>query len=130
MVDNTCRDPRSLRIIKKYKNRRLYDTTKSQYINIDDLKQYVLDGCLFQVLDVASGMDLTNATLLQIVVEMQEQTTPFLSSDVLRQLIVMMHHPMHEVFKTMMAPMMSAILEQNKVTAVWQKQFDAWQKLF
>lgn len=84
------------RLIKKYKNRRLYDTEKSRYITIDDLQHYVLEGTAFRVVDSSSEKDLTNATLLQILAEMEAGATRFLSSDMLKQLIILAHHPMNE----------------------------------
>ena len=55
------------RLIKKYKNRRLYDMDNSQYITLEDLKQYVLKGYDFRVEDSTTGNDITNANLLQIL---------------------------------------------------------------
>ena len=75
------------RLIKKYKNRRLYDTEISQYITVEDLQKYVLDGLAFRVEDSVSKEDITSATLLQIFVEMEEGPTKFLSPEMLRQLI-------------------------------------------
>lgn len=132
------------RLIKKYKNRRLYDFEISQYITIEDLQRYVVDGLLFKILDSDSGKDITNATLLQIVVEMESNATQFLSSTMLRQLIILAHHPMHEAFKSMMEQMMIAMENQisknpylsdyQKVTDAWGEQtqqlFSQWQALF
>ena len=56
------------RLIKKYKNRRLYDTEKSQYITVEELQRYVIDNIPVRVEDSASKEDITNATLLQIFV--------------------------------------------------------------
>ena len=74
------------RRIKKYKNRRLYDTELSQYITVEDLQRYVIDGVAFRVEDSSSGKDLTNATLLQIFVELEASSSDFFSSEILRQL--------------------------------------------
>lgn len=94
------------RLIKKYKNRRLYDLEISKYITVDDLKQYVLDNIVFQVIDVADDKDITMVVLLQIVVEMNAGNTPFLTTDMLRQLIVMANHPMNQISKTMFEKIM------------------------
>jgi len=56
-----------VRIIKKYPNRRLYDTANSGYITLADVRQMVLDGIDFQVVDAKSGEELTRAILLQII---------------------------------------------------------------
>lgn len=59
------------RLIKKYKNRRLYDTEISQYITVEQLQKYVVDGIDFKIEDSETGKDLTNSVLLQIIVEME-----------------------------------------------------------
>jgi polyhydroxyalkanoate synthesis repressor PhaR len=75
------------RIIKKYPNRRLYDTTASQYIALDDIRKLVVDGVDFRVADAKSGADITRAILLQIIVEQEEHGQPILSADLLRKII-------------------------------------------
>ena len=57
------------RIIKKYPNRRLYDTEISSYITIEDVRQLILDGEDFEVRDAKSGDDLTRSVLLQIIAD-------------------------------------------------------------
>jgi polyhydroxyalkanoate synthesis repressor PhaR len=96
----------SLRLIKKYKNRRLYDTALSQYITIDDLKHYVLDGVAFRVEEAADQKDITNTTLLQIFVDTQTNSTQFLSAEILRQLIILANHPMNQAFQSMIENML------------------------
>lgn len=75
------------RIIKKYPNRRLYDTVISSYVTIDDIRQLVTDGEEFEVHDAKSGADLTRQVLLQIITEREEQGQPMLSARLLSQLI-------------------------------------------
>ena len=87
------------RLIKKYKNRRLYDTETSQYITVDDLQRYVIDGMSFRVEDSTTKEDITTSTLLQIFVEMEAGPTKFLSPEMLRQLICLAHHPMNQSLK-------------------------------
>ncbi|WP_084758854.1 polyhydroxyalkanoate synthesis regulator DNA-binding domain-containing protein [Legionella adelaidensis] len=110
------------RLIKKYKNRRLYDIETSKYITMEDLQQYVLDNIPFQVQDSGSGKDLTNLTLLQILVEMEATSTHFLSPDVLRQLICLAHHPMHKKFKSLLEQMLAFMSENpaNTFFSQWQ----------
>lgn len=118
------------RLIKKYKNRRLYDTEKSQFITVEELQQYVLDGIDFRVEDSKTGNDLTSATLLQIFVEMESGTSKFLSVDVLRQLIVVAQHPMNQSFKNMLAQLFTIIEQPGKQESLndYQKMTDTWQK--
>ncbi|WP_329740460.1 polyhydroxyalkanoate synthesis repressor PhaR [Dyella sp. A6] len=75
------------RIIKKYPNRRLYDTEISSYITLEEVRQLVLDGETFEVRDAKSGEDLTRAVLLQIISEHEEKGQPMLSPQLLRQII-------------------------------------------
>ena len=76
-----------LRLIKKYPNRRLYDTKTSSYITLADVKQMVLKQEEFQVVDAKSGDDLTRQILLQIILEEEQGGVPMFSSDLLSQLI-------------------------------------------
>ncbi len=75
------------RIIKKYPNRRLYDTEVSKYITIEDLKQLVLEGKDFTVIDVKTDEDLTRSVLLQIIAEQEHGGEPIFSTDTLTQII-------------------------------------------
>src|SRR5579883_2015152 len=62
-----------VRIIKKYPNRRLYDTEISSYITLEEVRQLVLDGEEFEVRDAKTGEDLTRSVLLQIILEQQQK---------------------------------------------------------
>lgn len=75
------------RIIKKYPNRRLYDTAISSYITLEDVRQLVLDGEEFEVRDAKTGEDLTRSVLLQIIAEHEERGAPMFSTRLLAQLI-------------------------------------------
>jgi polyhydroxyalkanoate synthesis repressor PhaR len=75
------------RLIKKYPNRRLYDTRTSTYITLSDVKELVLANEDFQVIDAKSGEDLTRAILLQIILEEEAGGVPMFSSDLLSQMI-------------------------------------------
>lgn len=128
------------RLIKKYKNRRLYDTEISQYITVEQLQRYVVEGIAFSVEDSQTDKDITNSILLQILVEMESGPSQFLSSDLLRQIISLANHPMHVSFKGMMEQMVQAInvpLQNNpyqQATSTWNQQMQEvmvhWQELF
>ena len=75
------------RLIKKYPNRRLYDTKTSSYITLADVKQMVLKNEDFQVLDAKSSEDLSRQILLQIILEEESGGMPMFSSDLLSQMI-------------------------------------------
>lgn len=75
------------RIIKKYPNRRLYDTAISSYITLADVKRLVLDRVDFEVVDAKTKADLTRSILLQIISEEEEGGEPIFSTELLAQLI-------------------------------------------
>jgi polyhydroxyalkanoate synthesis repressor PhaR len=75
------------RIIRKYPNRRLYDTASDGYITLADVKQLVLAHVAFQVVDAKSGADLTRAILLQIILDEESGATPMFSSEMLAQFV-------------------------------------------
>src|ERR1700679_1991834 len=93
------------RLIKKYPNRRLYDTETSTYITLADVKQLVLDQEDFKVIDAKSNEDLTRAILLQIILEEESGGLPMFSSDMLSQIIRFYGHAMQG--------MMGNYLEKN-----------------
>jgi polyhydroxyalkanoate synthesis repressor PhaR len=93
------------RLIKKYPNRRLYDTRTSTYITLVDVKELVLKQEDFQVVDAKSGEDLTRSILLQIILEEEAAGMPMFSSDVLAQMI--------RFYGNAMQGMMGKYLENN-----------------
>jgi polyhydroxyalkanoate synthesis repressor PhaR len=93
------------RLIKKYPNRRLYDTQTSSYITLTDVKQLVLDSEAFTVVDAKSNDDLTRSILLQIILEEEASGAPMFSTDALAQIIRYYGHAMQG--------MMGSYLEKN-----------------
>ena len=77
----------AIRIIKKYPNRRLYDTEISSYITIEDVRQLIVDGESFEVRDAKTGDDLTRTVLLQIITEQEQDGEPILSTQLLSHII-------------------------------------------
>lgn len=75
------------RLIRKYVNRRLYDTTQSRYVNLDDLRELILKGSQVKVVEQATGADITTSVLLQIIADSQRGGTPLLSADFLAGMI-------------------------------------------
>lgn len=94
-----------LRLIKKYPNRRLYDTQTSTYITLADVKQLVLEQAEFQVVDAKSGDDLTRQILLQIILEEEQGGVPMFTPPVLAQII--------RSYGNAMQGMMGSYLEKN-----------------
>lgn len=84
----------SVRLIKKYPNRRLYDTKTSSYITLADVKELVLSLVNFKVVDAKSGEDLTRSILLQIIIEEETAGVPLFSTDLLALIIRFYGHAM------------------------------------
>jgi polyhydroxyalkanoate synthesis repressor PhaR len=76
-----------VRIIKKYPNRRLYDTEISSYITLEDVRQLIVDREEFTVRDARSGNDLTRSVLMQIIAEHEEHGQPIFTTELLTQVI-------------------------------------------
>lgn len=86
--------PESVRLIKKYPNRRLYDTKTSGYITLCDVKGFVLALENFKVVDAKSGEDLTRNILLQIIIEEETAGVPLFTPELLAQIIRFYGHSM------------------------------------
>jgi polyhydroxyalkanoate synthesis repressor PhaR len=97
--------PESVRQIKKYPNRRLYDTNTSAYITLADVKKLVLQGEDFQVVDAKTGEDLTRSILLQIILEEEAGGAPMFSLNILTQFI--------RSYGSAMQGMLGTYLERN-----------------
>jgi polyhydroxyalkanoate synthesis repressor PhaR len=111
------------RVIKKYPNRRLYDTTTSCYITLADVKQLVLDGIDIAIQDAKTNEDLTRSVLLQIILEEEAGGMPMFSYDVLTQIIRFYGHAMQglmgnylEKNMQLFAEMQSRLQDQTKST--------------
>lgn len=76
-----------VRIIKKYPNRRLYDTEISSYITLEDVRQLIVDREEFLVRDARTGNDLTRSVLMQIIAEHEEHGQPIFTAELLTQVI-------------------------------------------
>jgi polyhydroxyalkanoate synthesis repressor PhaR len=76
-----------LRTIKKYPNRRLYDTVESRYITLSDIRRLVIDRVDFLVIDKKSQEDITRSILLQVIAEQEHGVEPLMSRDFLSQII-------------------------------------------
>lgn len=86
-MGRTRRNPDEPILIKKYANRRLYDTSRSAYITLDDLCEMVRDKLDFVVQDAKTGEDLTQAVLTQVIVEKEGNGETLLPTSFLKQLI-------------------------------------------
>ena len=104
------------RLIKKYPNRRLYDTQMSAYITLADVKQLVLESEDFKVVDAKSNEELTRSILLQIILEEEAGGTPLFSSQMLAHMIRFYGHAMQGMMGAYMEKTLQAFVEvQNRI---------------
>lgn len=101
------------RVIKKYPNRRLYDTDISSYITIEDVRQLIVDGEDFEVRDAKSGDDLTRQVLLQIIAEHEQNGQPMLSTQLLSQIIRLYGDSLQGFMGTYLDRSMQTFMEQQ-----------------
>ena len=136
----------NLRIIKKYPNRRIYDTQDSKYITINDVRDMVVDGVEFKIVDAKSGDDITRSVLLQIIIEQESETNPLFSTDNLQNFIRYYGENQQQAFSDFINQSVSffqqqqqqfqsnmeEMLEQNPVK-VWsdisKKNLEMWQQM-
>jgi polyhydroxyalkanoate synthesis repressor PhaR len=115
-------------VIKKYENRRLYDTAASRYVNLDDVARLVREGVEVQVVDAKSGEDLTRVILTQVIMEDAKGHESGLPLELLRKLIVASDHASHEF----LAWYLSTVTEmyQKTQSALHTNPLDVMRNLF
>jgi polyhydroxyalkanoate synthesis repressor PhaR len=112
------------RVIKKYPNRRLYDTQTSSYITLTEIKDMVMSSQVFVVRDAKTSEDLTRSILLQIILEEEAAGTPMFTAPLLANIIRFYGHAMQgfmggylekniQAMQDMQVPMMQAALNNN-----------------
>jgi polyhydroxyalkanoate synthesis repressor PhaR len=105
-----------LRVLKKYPNRRLYDTRTSGYITLADVKQMVLAAERFVVRDAKTGEDLTRSILLQIILEEESGGVPMFSTQMLAQIIRFYGHTMQGLMGSYLEKNIQAFIDiQNRL---------------
>jgi polyhydroxyalkanoate synthesis repressor PhaR len=102
------------RLIKKYPNRRLYDTRDSRYITLGDICRLVVDGESFEVVDQKSGDELTCAILLQVLAEQSDNAESAFSRDVLAQMIRVYQRRLPDAVRTYLQNTMSMFVLQHR----------------
>ena len=108
-------------IIKKYANRRLYNTQSSSYITLDDLSRMTREGIDFQVLDAKTGADITHQILTQIIMEEESHGEQMLPISFLRQLISMYGNSMQSLMPHYLeATMDNFRANQSKLQETWK----------
>lgn len=108
--------------IKKYANRRLYNTSTSSYITLDDLAKMVRDNVEFEVLDAKSGDDITHSILTQIIMDEEANGEQMLPVSFLRQLIGMYGNSMQAMMPSYLEASMANFREnQSKIREAFEK---------
>lgn len=112
-----------VRLIKKYANRRLYDTQTSSHITISDIRKLVIEEEPFQVVDAKTGEDLTRSILLQIIQEAESDGEPIFTSDMLRG-IIRFYGPFQGMLGNYLEKSIQAVLDVQAKTG--QQSSQAW----
>ena len=119
-------EKQTLRIIRKYTNRRLYDTSRSCYITLEDVRDLVLESVPFQVQDSKTGQDLTRNILLQIISEQEGEGVGMLTNQVLQQLIRFYGDSMSGMLGQYLEQSLSTFLsQQDRIRAQMESMIDA-----
>ena len=134
------------RLIKKYPNRRLYDTSTSRYITLDEVRKLVVDGLPFKVVEKKTNEDLTRNILLQIIMDYESgDGEPMFSIDLLIRFIRNYGESSQDSFKSYMEQSMEFFTQQQDILKeqltkpkienpaealmdMGKKQFDLWQQ--
>jgi len=115
-----------MRLIKKYPNRRLYDTELGEYITLENIKKLVFDRVEFKVIDARTKKDLSQSTLLQIIAEQEATSTPIFTTAVLQDFIRSYQEKSQHIFSQYLEQAMDLFIHQKKF---FQNQWLVYQKL-
>ncbi|MDH3671075.1 MAG: polyhydroxyalkanoate synthesis repressor PhaR [Gammaproteobacteria bacterium] len=105
----------AVRIIKKYPNRRLYDTELSRYITLADVRELVLGGSEFRVIEANTEEDLTRSILLQIIIEQESGGEPLFTTEVLTKMIRFYGDNVQEAFTSYLEKSLALVAEQQRL---------------
>ena len=103
----------NMRVIKKYPNRRLYDTDISKYVTLSDVRKLIIDNIPVKVVDAKTKEDLTRSVLLQIILEQEEDGAPIMSAQMLEQLIRFYGDPLQTNFASYLENSVKLIADQR-----------------
>ena len=111
------------RVIKKYPNRRLYDTEKSKYVTLCDLRELVMNQEEFIVIDKKSDEDITRSVLLQIILEQEEtEGQPLFSTEFLHKLIGIYGDPNQQLAGNFLNRTIEMFCEQQKLLSAQMEE--------
>jgi polyhydroxyalkanoate synthesis repressor PhaR len=127
------------RIIKKYPNRRLYDTEVSKYITVSDVRTLVMQGVKFRVTDTTNEEDITRSILLQIMLDEESAGKPLFTADMLAQIIRFYGGTLHGLFARYLEQSLNVFAKQQSqvretlakdplkaVTRITQRSVEMW----
>jgi len=135
------------RVIKKYPNRRLYDTSESKYVTLSDVRTLVLEGIPFCVIDKKTEEDITRNILLQIIIEQEDQGEPIFTTDVLEKIIgyygnsaqtmasdflsnsLAVFQAQHEAMQEKMTEALSSNPMSDAFKQMTERNMDLWQQM-
>jgi polyhydroxyalkanoate synthesis repressor PhaR len=133
------------RVIRKYSNRRLYDTGASRHVTLEDLRQLIVAGEKIKVIDDKSGQDLTRAVLLQIISEQEHFGSPVLGAELLEMIIRFYGRPMQAMLSGYLEQAFTAMLRQQEsmqsqmakamqapfapITELTRKNMELWEQM-
>lgn len=103
------------RVIKKYPNRRLYDTVDSKYITVDGIRELIVAGTDLRIIEETSGNDITRSILLQVLTQQEQAGRPVLSDRALTQLIRYYGHPLQSFMGAYVDKSLDAFTEQQSM---------------
>jgi len=137
----------SPRLIKKYANRRLYDTVKSRHVTLSDIRDLIVSGVDVRIVDDTTDVDITRALLLQVIVEQEQSGDPLLPQVLLTQLIRFYGNPMQHMMgdylqqsvttftaqQSTFQKQMASVLSSGPVDAMqglMKQNLSAWESMF
>lgn len=103
-----------MRVIKKYPNRRLYDTEKSAYITLNEVHDLIRENVDFQVQDAVSGEDITRTILIQIIIDQENGDKPIFTTDMLTKFIRFYDDTAHDLFGEFLEKNLQFFTDQQK----------------
>jgi polyhydroxyalkanoate synthesis repressor PhaR len=123
------------RLIKKYPNRRLYDTEESRYITLADVQRLMLNGTDVKVIDTQSGEDITRGILIQIITEQEAGGNPLFTTDMLTRFIRFYDESAQDAFSSFLEQTLKLYSEQEEQLRAQMDQIvsgpavDTWTEL-
>ena len=135
-----------VRVIKKYPNRRIYDTQDSKYIKVEDIRDMIVDGESFVVLDSKTGKDVTRSVLLQLIIEQESEKNPLFTTENLKTFIRYYGQVPHQPFAEFMdqslsffqhqqeqfSEQFSGMMQKNPMkdfSEMYKKNFEMWEEM-